>query len=199
MWIWMFAFLFCRKCWLFQSLALVAGEWLMPKFPTKWLFWLITQQFRERRTWTKPSSQLIPFHQPVITLQFHLFKVFFFPAFLLSCLTSALISLSFFTLSLLLSQIGAKASKIRKTRGSSVSRVVSCPWLSVCRHLLPMPGTLLGFAPHSCLLCSTVTAGTCSDERQDRSYMSDWEEKGGRESRNTKPLHHSKYKGRQFQ
>ena len=42
---------------------------------------LITRQFKERRTRTEPCSLLIPFHQPVITLQLHIFKGFFSPSF----------------------------------------------------------------------------------------------------------------------
>lgn len=77
----------------------------MPEFPPKRLFWLISNhtavQGEEDVLCSFPSTSL----SSLCNCTF--LKLFFFPlpAFLFSCLTSALISLPIFPLSLLLSQI----------------------------------------------------------------------------------------------
>lgn len=162
---------------------------------------LIARQFRERRTWAEPSSLLIPFHQPVITSQLHLFKGFS-PCFSVAeffSLTSALISLPIFPRSLLLSRAGSQGRRGVSDEGQWGGQslwTVAVPMHMLAPHPWHPPWS------HSHTRVPSLRVATGWSELRggtEATHQIEGEEKGGRESRNTKPLHHRKHKGRQFQ
>lgn len=86
----------------------------MPKFPTKRLFWLISNHMAVQGEEDVNRALLSANSLPPACHHFAIapfLKVFFLPAFLFSHLTSALISLPIFPLSLLLSQIESQGKK----------------------------------------------------------------------------------------
>lgn len=111
----------------------------MPKFPTKRLFWLPSDHTAEQGGEEVNRALLSANSLPPACHHFAIApfgRIFFLPAFLFSRLTSALISLSIFPLSLLPSQTEGQGKQWKCVRQGVAG---PCMGLSMCRHFLPVP------------------------------------------------------------
>jgi len=108
-------------------------------------FFLITRQFKERGTWAEPSSPLIPFHQPVITLQLPLLKGF---SALLFCGWAPLSNFCpSFSSVCCFPRLGVKEGKVRQMWAGGRAESMGHGCLCVCTCSPSTAGSLLGVIP----------------------------------------------------